>query len=172
MQARRMQVKQMDNDITKKLHRGLRDIRAAMVPLGKITCTVSMLTGTSHSCSVCSSVTPQFTHQHSWSTKGRNDHFFPASLMQQATAFALDTFLWHMEQIWLMKAWQLIFSWWCLEPQASAAYEAGQYTVNICSRNQHSLWWKEIKSTESSCKTDFDQLLCDTGYKWSASRCH
>lgn len=104
-------------------------------------------------------MTPQFTHQHSWGTGGRNDNFFPASLMQQATAFVLRTFLRHMEQIWATMARQLIFSWWCLEPQASVAYEkAGWYTVNMCRHKECSLWWKEIKSTESPWIKLSDQL--------------
>ena len=46
--------------------------------------------------------------------------------MQQATAFVLRAFLWHMEQIWVTMAWQLIFRRWCLEPRASVLHTRRQ----------------------------------------------
>lgn len=76
----------------------------------------------------------------------RIDHFFPAPRTQQAAALVLHTFLWHMEQIWATMAWQLISTWWCLEPQASSTDE-----TTVC--DGRLIWLKHHMNLTLSCRS-------------------
>lgn len=46
--------------------------------------------------------------------------------------------------------------------------KTGWHTVNICRHKEHSLWWKKMKSTKSSCIKLPNDPLCKKREKWVA----